>query len=400
MRLRYGLMALLLVGMLVACAGQATPTRQPTAPPQVTVEQVTPTPTPTPTPRPQPTPTPTPKPSPTPTPEQVEAGGPFSALLPQSAEGVRDYRLRYVHAIRFEGAALRDIGEQYPEEVPLWEATIEATVDPPARHIVMRGLFASFLAIFTGTAPEEKEAFPEVEMIQIGEKMWINTPQGWILFTQQAEYDPESDLQDFQQSLSISGWQRVGSEQVNGFQTDHYRVEISSSSEETEALPGFLDMLQQFGAAEYDFRLERIVGDAYVTSDGLLVKAELEQQWHVAAQGEEGRWIEKFTFELEGVNLGITIEPPTTEEVEEPVPVPPGAVRTGVFGPTRTYQVADMTLQEVVAFYQDALPANGFTIEQSLNNGQLLTVSKGGKRYTILIGPLGGNVNIAITEQP
>ncbi len=227
----------------------------------------------------------------------------------------------------------------------------------------------------------------------------------WMFFTQEEEaFDPQSDLEMFKDFISGVDWQRVGSETVNGFQTTHYRVEISPS--EISGTPGaFLDMLSQLGTSmqNVEFVVEQITGDAYVTDDGLLIKAVYTTTWRGEQEGKEIRVTEEFSYQIEGINLGITIEAPASIEVEEDVPLPEGAVRTGLIMGMRTYKVTGMSVDDVVAFYEEALPANGFTVDSKFTQpgtGGMIQANKEGTNYTIIVSPEDdGSVNITVMPE-
>jgi len=75
--------------------------------------------------------------------------------------------------------------------------------------------------------------------------------------------------------------------------------------------------------------------------------------------------VEEIIFEVLDLNSGITIELPAEAEVPETsVPLPEGATLQSAFAGTLVYGVSGATLDDVVAFYDEALPQNGFTVTQ------------------------------------
>ncbi len=317
----------------------------------------------------------------------------LSFLLPIDAQvgDIRDYRLRYVNRMTVEGEQLPP---NIPAELLLWDFTMEAVIDPPATRTVMR---SAYPGPGTSATPAAELGF---EMIQIGDTAWIKSGDRWLPMTQMPPQDPKRPLEDLAQLFARGpAWDRVGTETVNGFATTHYRYESSS--------PDAAIWASVFGTAMLassveltDVQVGSVTFDAYLTDDDLLVRGIIRAVASGRLGGNPVTMTQEQTYDLEGVNLGITIEAPQVETRPVDVPLPEGATHKETLLGMTTYAVSGMSVDEVVAFYQEALPANGFTIGMSSTEpgqGGLIEASKDGKTYYISIALENGEVTITVT---
>ncbi|GEM_PF-6285149 len=415
MRRHVVVLMLVFVFLLAACGGGGG--QDATMPDEYgggAVEPEAQAPAPTPTLPPAP-PTPTPAPTPTSAPsgtegQAAEGGGLLSFFFPteRKAEEIRDFRVRYTQRVKVEGEGVpEEFSAQYRDGLVLMDMTMEVTTEPPASRTVVRGLYAMMGGLATGGPGQGEEGGePVMEMIQIGNDVWFKMGENWTYFSQEeSTFDPESVLADFKEYAGVEGWEQVGTETVNGFETVHYRASLSADGLGEIVQSPLADMMGLM-VTEFlpsDLRFEGFTGDLYVTEDELLVKAMYATTWRgTNEEGQEVAVTSEFSYEIEGVNLGITVEPPEDmAEAEQVVPLPEGAKRTGAFGGIQSYTVSDMSLEEVMAFFEEALPANGFTITQTFTvpNGGMFQASKDGKTYMISVDAQGGQVSISIIEQ-
>ncbi|MDQ7028712.1 MAG: hypothetical protein Q9O62_02490 [Ardenticatenia bacterium] len=267
----------------------------------VETEAQAPTPTPAPPQAEAPTPTPVP-PSPTPTsapsgpgdePSDREGSGVLSFLFPTElkVEEIQDFRVRYVQRVKAEGEGVpEEFKAQYRDGLVLMDMTMDVTVEPPANRTVMRGLYAMMGGLMTGGPGEGADGGELVmEMIQVEDDVWIKMGENWTYFSQEeSTFDPQAVLSDFKEYVGVDGWEQVGTETVNGFQTVHYSVNIAADGV-VEGVQNPLMDLMGLMTAEFlpsDLRFEGVTGDLYVTQDELLIKAVYTTMW----QGKKRGW--------------------------------------------------------------------------------------------------------------
>ncbi len=396
MRRWHMLTLIVLVWSLAACggeSGEAPAEPSATEPSQPSATATMPAPTNTPQAPSQPTATPLPAATPT---ERAEASPEFQ--LPVDINTIQDARLHYVVRVRAEGDAVPSIE---PPEGVLVEWTMDVTREPPARRIVMQGMLAGLGGAMAGNET------PQLELIHVGDTMWMRVGDQWVQIAQQEAPTIEEDLQNVLQMVSVGSLEAQGRETVNGFDTVHYRSEWNAAILGQPTTLGFLQQfLDAFGAtADIDIQPERVIVDAYATDDGLLVKSVYAIE-HAVSKGEQsGRLIEEVLFEVLSVNSGLTIEPPAAATLpQDDVPLPEGATLQSAFAGTRVYNVPGATLDDVAAFYDEVLPQQGFTVTQRLMmgaQGGMFQVEKEGKTYQILLaeGTEGGTTVTILTAE-
>ncbi len=387
-----------MLGLLVvlsACGGaKATPAGGP--PTQAISRAVTPTPAPpTPTPEPTNTPTPTPVP-PTPTPTPTFTAAPERAVefIPvEQAAHIQDVRLRMRVKITGEIEELQSYGD-----TPVMEWLLEITRNPPAKRLVMKGLMAEMMG-------EQQGEEGALEFIQVGDQMWMKMGGVWIMATSPdvESTNPEEALYDYLGTFSPGDWKEVGRETIAGVETTHYRLEVDATGMAGMVGLGFLPtLLQRLGKeASVDAQIVRFVSDVYATDEGVILKASYSLSFQITEDGKAVPVTETLEYEVEGINLGLVIEPPQVEVAPAPVPLPEAAQLSMSMGNMQVYTVSNMTVQEVVAFYEERLPQEGFAIEfktVSPDQGGMWRISREGKTYTLMVGPSGAG-EVAITIQ-
>lgn len=231
-----------------------------------------------------------------------------------------------------------------PKEEGSMEMLGEYVKDPAAQRFVMSS---------TGTAPEDTGT---MEYIQIGDTAWMNMGEemgGWM----QVSAD-ESDM-IFGQGLfdfaegdipgGLEGARRVGDETVNGIPCHHYVFD--------ETMP-----LMAMGQGEPE--LEKANGEIWISAkDGFTVKYTLDAEGKGLIGEEEDRPEHlSMEYEIYDINADIVIEPPSGAETGLPEDIPlmsDAQVEMAMEG-FIIYSTAS-SVEDVVAFYQDQMPANGWT---------------------------------------
>lgn len=386
-------LSLLVLALLLAvgCGGRA-PEPTATPPPAVSpAAQADASPTAPPVAVPASSPTALTGGQPTPSPSVPSLGtGVLSALFPdQIGSGrVRDFRARATASIVLDG---ENLPPTLSADLLLWEFTEEVTVDPPARRLVGYALVTEPSA---GAPPSSAQSF---ELVQVEDVLWAKIGDQWIQVTQEA-FDPSKELEAFQKSFPLDlSWERIATETVNGVRATHYRAEVSSPTLTIYAAT-YQTLLAAFGVELTDVTVQSATYDAYVSDDGLLVRVLHRIVWQGQHDGRPVTLTQELAYNVEGINLGLTIEPPTAPSPSAEVPLPDGATPTLSTAGMTVVTVSGVTVDQVVAFYQQALPANGFTVGSQSQLGQdvVIEASKEGATYMIAVATEDGGVRITV----
>ncbi len=364
------LIALLLV--VAACGGggeEATPTAMPEpvaatqAPAQQQAAPAAATATPVP-----PTATPAPAAA-TATPEDEPLAEELTAL-----EDLNSYRLvvSYVtQGVDSEGNPIDNSAE----------IISEYTKDPQARRMTVN---------YTDNANPDDQ-LGTMETYQIGQDvyMFIGDDMGWMRISLE-----ESLFEDTELAMLSSGGifsdlgnlDRVRPDQrINGIDSRRYRFNERTLSE-------FFS--EQMGAVSGE-------GEVWIAKDGgYVTKYVLSLQVRDDSPGEfEGNMVEgvvEVTFELKDVNSDITIELPAEAAAgialagfeDDSFPIPDGS-RIQAATANFTIIESETPAEEVVAFYEEALAALGWTkdAQGSMSFGSMtsLAFTKGNAKLTLLV---------------
>ncbi len=390
------LMGLVLLALVATgCGGKKA---EPTSPP-TTVQEVAPAtptpmpPTPTPTTPPQPTVAPTkapPTPQPTsamhesammtPTSAPEEAEGAPTFQLPQKAKTFKTYE---AHALY----QLKDLDTG--KTVPVLELVLRYNGEQKAQEIIAKTTDAD------GTVRESR-------IIQVGDKVWYLSDGQWISMS--------SGTENLNQALTLfdpkdlgTYWKKVGKEKLHGVEVIHYRLKRSEVSAQDFEGSGTVDPLFGPGTQLTDVKIEMVDADVYVTKDGVVVKEGFT--WRISGK-KEGKPVHvegSMVFDLTKINGDVKIEPPAaaSEQVEMIVPLPEGA-KTMMSSPQMgVYQVENMGPEEVAAYLQKQLKANGFSVDEVTKAMGMIGIkaSKGDKRFEISILPGEGGKGAQVMVQ-
>jgi|FLYL01.1.fsa_nt_gi hypothetical protein len=298
---------------------------------------------------------------------QPPAAGQFTPVIPSEA-GFSDFRARF----EMSGSA----GGQTFE----MSGVMEQTVDPPAFRMVYEGTPGMVAA---------------AEVVGIGDEVWVKVDDQWM-YAAQAGFTPPEPGSFFDLfTVEPEGWEEVGTEEVAGRPTRHFRV-TWNVSDPSVLSPG----LAAGGAAQLTGPVE-VQADVWVDDQDVVWRWAYRAEASAEVDGEQTDVVYQVSFEIEGVDLGLVIEAPaaTPEGAPGGVPVPEGAVMVMSSESQAIFQVSGMSVADAVAFYDEALPRAGFEVSNRVDSGSaaLFNVERDGERFTVAVGSGGtGSVTISI----
>ncbi len=291
----------------------------------------------------------------------------------------RTYRAHLLFTV-----ALPDDGQQYP----VMEMQDEV-VTGQAEHMLI----------------SEQDSGVEMEIIVIGDKAWMRSAGGnWLLIgsdqVEQIVTSPESYLPDF----TDAHWENAGTVTADGLQLYHYVLDLTQYIEQAEASNWFYtasSVVPELAGATY--AIDEGKSEVYVLPGGLIFKSFYTLAGTATlADGSTKKVQMHNVFEITDVNADIQITPPPKSEgasAEAPFPLPPNATVVASTQGMQIFSVPGATLDEVMAFFDENLPAAGFTITNkfgSAESGYTMTISGNGKTYTTIVAADEGAVSISI----
>jgi len=227
-----------------------------------------------------------------------------------------------------------------------------------------------------------------MEMVQIGEKSWINFAGMWMETTSDETGDitDEMMLFDMEDIGDLDEFKKVGSETINGFKTTHYQFE------EEDLFKVLKDAQEDLATLE---GLDSATGDVWVTKDGVVVKWLMRLEGTgINEQNADASGAIEFSYELYDINASdIDIQPPETGSTEDTLgftmPVPEGATQTMAMEGMITYDAVDTTVKDLTDFYKKAFADLGFTEDADAGmtsaDFSMLTFSDGSTTVSVSI---------------
>ncbi|HEY54041.1 MAG TPA: hypothetical protein G4N94_11345 [Caldilineae bacterium] len=338
------------------------------------------------TPAPEPTDTPVPEPTDTPEPEQ-EMG---LANITQPEKLFDSVRSRGDFSVDIQYAS----GET-EEQTMTFEMDWVKTDNEYGGDMSM---------VMSGFGGEEEGAPDSMAIYSVGDTTSMNFGGEWM----SSQRDPEEldTMPSIFQSPEnftdqLDDLEKVGKETINGIKTTHYKFKDVSL---------FADILEEDDLANTEM-FSNVSGDIWVANDGgWVVKMAYEVSGKdIPDDGDKGpidsaniAW----NFEVYEVDTLDSIElpedAPAPGEIGIPgfapgeFPIPEDTTMQGGFGGVYMLE-SELSEEEVNAFYDDALPALGWTKEE----GFMPTWSKGDISFTLLISPgdTGGTSIMIMTEE-
>lgn len=230
----------------------------------------------------------------------------------------------------------------------------------------------------------------EMELIQIGTAMYMNTGDGdWIAMQMspedvQDQFGWDTDPRDF----AYGDGKYVGVETVNGYEAKRYHYDES-----------------EFGDLGFG-EVDESSSDVWVAkigngADALSVIVKVSSSFKgVDVAGTE--WSGGMRVDVTDINEPVVIEPP--EGVEPPgmpddVPLMDGATNVQSVMGMNSFEV-DATVEEVTAFYDEEMVANGWTLGESALP-EMRTYTKDARTATLIVEAkdAGCSVTLMIAEQ-
>lgn len=276
------------------------------------------------------------------------------------------YRVRYV--VTWETTKDGQV------ETGAWDMLEELVREPLARRVVWN----------TSGSGEEADS---VEIIQIGQNMYMNSDSEWLsMTTSETDFFAGNDFLANPMELVAGNRGKLVQRgvMVNGVSTDRYTFDETS-------LGADLDL----GA------VSKATGEVWVSPTlNVVVKytARFEGKDLAIAGGEEG-WI-NVALDLTDINKPIEIKAPegVGPALAEDIPVMEGAIELTAMSGMVIYKI-NATPDEVRAFYEAEMPAKGWTKAEE-QFGDMLSFTKGERQATVMIQEEDGQTAVSVfTEE-
>jgi hypothetical protein len=257
-----------------------------------------------------------------------------------------------------------------PTEGGSMEWMSEAVKDPPAQHFVMSS---------TGTGEGD---IGSIEYIQIGDQAWMRMGTegegGWMqTSTDESESAFGEGFFDFAGEdflEGIEGARRVlPDETVNGVLCRHYAFDETS----------------MFMGTDVWGNVSQANGEVWISADqAFTVKFSLDAEGEGLMGTEDRPESFSMVYEIYDINADIVIEPPQDTGLPEDIPLMADAKVELAMEGTVMYSTAS-SVEDVVAFYQAEMPANGWTEDAesgfSMEGMASLSFTKDERRTDVMV---------------
>jgi len=224
----------------------------------------------------------------------------------------------------------------------------------------------------------------ELEMIQIGTTSYMRSGDEWMAAQLEDDSDDEMTWMLDPDDFASGEGTYVGKETVNGVSAKHYHYVAA----------GVGGMGIGFGAAD------RVESDVWVSEEHNVV-VKVVAEWE-GKDDEGSNWTGSMGLDVTDINEPIAIEPPEGVEppgMPEDVPLMEGATNVESVMGINTFNVA-ATADEVMAFYDEEMPANGWEAEDS-GIPTMRSYAKGDRQAMLMVEETDGGceVTMMISEQ-
>lgn len=246
-----------------------------------------------------------------------------------------------------------------------------------------------------------------MEIVSIGNTTWYRAGKTWITLTDpNAVKNPESLVTGAlaPEMADTAHWKANGTATVDGMKVYRYTYKAA------EGLAGIgkdwmallLDVPQLTGATEP--RVTHLQGEVGVLQDGTIVKSFYQVQGTVKKDGQQVPVEVTVTTVLSRLNGDIQITPPpaATANAKAPVPLPPGATLEMQMGTSSIYTVPDMTVAQVMQFFDQAFAQQGYKVTTKVGDDQngwtLQVLDPQGHEHLLMVAAENGKVGITIVK--
>lgn len=189
---------------------------------------------------------------------------------------------------------------------------------------------------------------------------------------------------DFLAGADLSGAERIlPDEDVNGVMARHYRF----TGEDVDLS---------------DAGLSDVTGDIWVAVDGGFVVRQEASAERSGVDGDGAQGHLEWTYDVSDVGQPVSISAP--DECENPaadVPVMADAADVSAFGGLVSY-VTSAPIEEVVAFYQEAMAEQGWTPGAALTDnpeGAFLDFTRGEEKVSVFVSQADGDTSVMVTAE-
>ncbi len=244
------------------------------------------------------------------------------------------------------------------------------------------------------------------EIVSVGGKTWYRAGDNWISVPSAQNVDNPEALVVSMMDVGLadaSHWKPNGTATMDGMKVYRYTYNASQDlgtlGQEWQAL--LLEIPQLTGATQA--RVTKVQGEVSVLPDGTMVRAFYRVEGQVKQNGKQVPVEVTVTTTLSNLNGNIQITPPPVAEgTKAPVPLPPSATLTMQMGTSSVYTVPDMTVAQVMQFFDQAFAQQGYKVTTKIGDDQngwtLQVTDPQGKSHMLMVAPEGGKVTITIIK--
>ncbi len=245
-----------------------------------------------------------------------------------------------------------------------------------------------------------------IEIVSVGGKTWYQVEGKWLAIADpHAVHNPQPLVTGAlgPELADASHWKANGTGTLDGMKVYRYTYEAPQGLVSAEQ--GWLALLQAVpqlvGATRA--RVTRVRGEISVLQDGTMVRAFYRVAGEVEKGGQQVPVEVTVTTALSNLNGNIQITPPPVAAgAKPPVPLPPGATQEMQMGASSIYTVADMTVAQVMQFFDQAFAQQGYKVMNKVGSDQsgwtLRVIDPQGKEHLLMVASESGKVSITIVK--
>ncbi len=247
---------------------------------------------------------------------------------------------------------------------------------------------------------------PVMEMVSVGGTTWYRAGDEWISVPSSQNVDnPEALVADAMDSelADPAHWKANGTGTVEGMKVYRYTYNASQDlAAMNQDWQGLLMEIPQLSGAT-NARVTKVQGEVSVLQDGTMVSAFYRVEGQVEQNGQQVPVEVTVTTTLSNLNGDIQITPPPgAAGAKAPIPLPPGATLEMQMGASSIYTVPDMTVAQVMQFFDQAFAQQGYKVTTKVGDDQngwtLQVTDPQGKMHMLMVASQDGKVSITIVK--